>query len=600
MIGFVLNIQIDLSDGLRVLFEGSGAQELGRLNYFGGWPNVSVSPKQLASAESVNDFVQILSKHVIDCDDNEDEDIRIFNNSRPVKSEITEDIYDAYDFIIQIQENIHDIADIQSITMEVKEYGDFCFYRKYTFDKTTGQYTCSMMGVTDSSCDDIEDEEEFEQIADDYKGFVPSILNFSDTTESTPVQKERFYREADEEDIYSVRGCVIEKTENQEAKKDKAENTVAPDYLGTIKLGRYPTGNNGEISVIEWLILDRIDGQVLLISKNIIDFIQVHKKNEAVSWETCLLRKWLNSDFIDQAFEEKERQCLISKTIQNRVMIYGMNSCCNDTEDKVFLLSEKECFKYFPSDKSRKANTTLYADAKRNEKGKDKRKKERFSHSWWIRSVSYYKESGIVFSDGYVYYPGGLINREVGGLRPAIWVNLEILNENSDLLWEKGCSIIHKSDYHIINGTLTSCREDVTSISVPEGVNSIGRHAFSFCKSLKDISLPESLTSISAEAFFLCRATNIIIPKKVKHIGEQAFLNSSIKTLEIPSGIEVIEKATFSCCFDLEKVVIPDTVKLIAPDAFWGCKKATIYAPVGSCAETFALENKMPFVPINS
>ena len=42
-------IQINLIDGTCLTFEGSGAQELGRANYFGGWPTVSFSPKQLAS-----------------------------------------------------------------------------------------------------------------------------------------------------------------------------------------------------------------------------------------------------------------------------------------------------------------------------------------------------------------------------------------------------------------------------------------------------------------------------------------------------------------------------------------------------------------------
>lgn len=68
MIGFVLRIQINLIDGTCLNFEGSGAQEIGRANYFGGWPTVSISPKQLACSLSVDDLVQSLSENVIDDD----------------------------------------------------------------------------------------------------------------------------------------------------------------------------------------------------------------------------------------------------------------------------------------------------------------------------------------------------------------------------------------------------------------------------------------------------------------------------------------------------------------------------------------------------
>ena len=77
-----------------------------------------------------------------------------------------------------------------------------------------------MMGVTDSPCDNQEDEEEFMEIANEFDGYAPTIFIFSDMSASVIVQKTRFYREADDDDIYSFEGCVVEKQKNSSMKKD--------------------------------------------------------------------------------------------------------------------------------------------------------------------------------------------------------------------------------------------------------------------------------------------------------------------------------------------------------------------------------------------
>ena len=594
MIGFVLRIQINLIDGTCLNFEGSGAQEIGRANYFGGWPTVSISPKQLACSLSVDDLVQSLSENVID-EDYENGEIKVFKNSRPIESDMVDGTYDAYDFILLIKEHLHSITDIQSVTIESKEYNDFYFYRSYTYERPTGNYTCVMMGVTDSPCADQEDEEEFKEIANDFDGYTPTILAFSDVDESEIVQKERFYRDADEDDVYAVVGCIVEKQELTEAKQDeKIINTEASDYLGTVKLGHYPTGSGAETAEVEWLILDNIDDRVLLLSKNVIDFLPAHKKSDRVTWETCFLRKWLNADFLNMMFTEEEQQMLLPTTLSVDTSMSGiLCNVCNATEDRVFLLSAKECFKYFTSDLSRAGHTTPYADEKRKEKGKANMNRDNLCHSWWIRNDGgAMNESGIVFSDGSVFAIGGFKNREIGGLRPAMWVNIELLNRFCEVTWTNACNIIHAPDCHIINGTMTSCHENVSCIAVPEGVVSIGSHAFENCNSIEDIILPESIIRIEDNAFWSCTAKCINIPKNTRYIGKQAFLSCvNIVSVNIPAGIEAIEESTFSCCFALEKVTIPNSVVRIALNAFHGCSKIIIYTPAGSYAEAFAKEN---------
>ena len=65
---------------------------------------------------------------------------------------------------------------------------------------------------------------------------------------------------------------------------------------------------------------------------------------------------------------------------------------------------------------------------------------------------------------------------------------------------------------------------NITSIEIPDGVESIGRSAFSGCSSLTSIEIPDGVTSIGDSAFRKCSSlTSITIPEGVTTIGNRAF-----------------------------------------------------------------------------
>ena len=68
---------------------------------------------------------------------------------------------------------------------------------------------------------------------------------------------------------------------------------------------------------------------------------------------------------------------------------------------------------------------------------------------------------------------------------------------------------------------------DVTAVVVPEGVVSIGGHAFYQCFALTDVTLPESLRRIESGTFAEC---------------------TSLTRLRIPQGVEFIEPDAFDDC----------------------------------------------------
>ena len=65
---------------------------------------------------------------------------------------------------------------------------------------------------------------------------------------------------------------------------------------------------------------------------------------------------------------------------------------------------------------------------------------------------------------------------------------------------------------------------NITSIVLPDSIESIGRHAFSHCATLKSIDIGDGVTSIGEYAFYKCYSLEeIIIGKSLKQIEKEAF-----------------------------------------------------------------------------
>ena len=125
-----------------------------------------------------------------------------------------------------------------------------------------------------------------------------------------------------------------------------------------------------------------------------------------------------------------------------------------------------------------------------------------------------------------------------------------------------------------------------TSVTLGDGVTSIGDYAFTSCLSLTSITLPKSVTSIGDGAFFNCDGlTNITIPESVTHIGSSAFnhcSNLTSITVSENSQLTSIGSSAFSDCNNLTSITIPENSQLtsIGSSAFSGCSNlASITIP---------------------
>ena len=118
---------------------------------------------------------------------------------------------------------------------------------------------------------------------------------------------------------------------------------------------------------------------------------------------------------------------------------------------------------------------------------------------------------------------------------------------------------------------------NIQSVTIENGITSVGAHAFSGCGNLTAITLPDGITSVGSYAFGSCGSLiEVLLPISVSSIGSYAFSeNKMLKRITIPEGITDIGYKTFYACSALTEVTIPKGVTRIDDYAFYACRSLT-------------------------
>ncbi len=138
--------------------------------------------------------------------------------------------------------------------------------------------------------------------------------------------------------------------------------------------------------------------------------------------------------------------------------------------------------------------------------------------------------------------------------------------------------------------------KSLTSIYIPNSVETIGEYAFYYCGQLDTVSIGSGITSINTTAFsgdtimylyynstvvgsqyFGENVNKVVLGDAVTTIGTQAFQwCETLTSVTIGSGVSTIGNYAFYNCIGLDSIVIPDAVTSIGQNAFYGCALHTL------------------------
>lgn len=121
---------------------------------------------------------------------------------------------------------------------------------------------------------------------------------------------------------------------------------------------------------------------------------------------------------------------------------------------------------------------------------------------------------------------------------------------------------------------LSTTRENLEELVVPEGVRVLRENAFCFCESLKRVTLPDSLEIIEDFAFYGCESLETVaLGKGLRKIGSSSFHGCGIEKIVLPDSLEKIGSSVFSECNSLREVSLGVRIQKIPNFFFYELKE---------------------------
>ena len=119
--------------------------------------------------------------------------------------------------------------------------------------------------------------------------------------------------------------------------------------------------------------------------------------------------------------------------------------------------------------------------------------------------------------------------------------------------------------------------DQITKITVNEGITRVGSLSFYGCTNLNFVTLPAGLVSIGTRAFKDCSSLSFIaFPAELTMIGEAAFENcAKLSGIRLPNGLKTIGDYAFYRCSGLTTITIPASVQSFGSVVFAYCKNLT-------------------------
>ena len=168
---------------------------------------------------------------------------------------------------------------------------------------------------------------------------------------------------------------------------------------------------------------------------------------------------------------------------------------------------------------------------------------------------------------------------------------------NDESNWEDGVLYI--------GNWLIRAKNDISGdYIIKDGITHIAQNAFSGCANLKSVTLPSSMEIIDFKAFAGCKGlTSVSIPDTVTEIAKSAFyVCNALENVVIPDSVTTIGDYAFCNCTALKTVIIPESVTFIGNRTFSYMEEDKYYplnvsfrVSEGSYAHKYAQKKGIPF-----
>lgn len=214
-----------------------------------------------------------------------------------------------------------------------------------------------------------------------------------------------------------------------------------------VEFGSYHVALNNPKMPLRWRILAIEEDKALIITFMGIDVRKFNDSPGNSDWENSSMRKWLNTEFYNEAFTDSEKQLIVEANLMNYKNVTYRTDNGDKTKDNVFLLSIDEVERYFTTFSERTVKPTVYA-----------RNKGVFIAPngnvwWWLRSSGNTEAyAADVDYGGDVDKYGSDRFYGVNCVRPAMWISLAFLNENRRKSFKE--SFIHSHNSLLKNDSL--------------------------------------------------------------------------------------------------------------------------------------------------
>lgn len=175
---------------------------------------------------------------------------------------------------------------------------------------------------------------------------------------------------------------------------------------------------------IEWVVsetwMTNNKHVVMLISEKCLFVAPFNEKLEEVTWATCSLRKYLNNEFVEDAFSEDEQAILLENQMQTLPNPNFTEPTTGiTTKDRVFIPDYGD---YNEFDMFIDERAELTEAAKKSAEGLEKY----IENSWWLRTEGQDKKSALTMSNSaeVIFEAGDPVDSNCG-VRVAVWLIID-------------------------------------------------------------------------------------------------------------------------------------------------------------------------------